>query len=207
MKEEFDIIADDEQARKMNEEYEKLGIVMSGAGENTVKAENNAQAASENNRYEKAAEEDGQTERGRVNKEDGKTSTLSAMINTPLPVYMLSDCVRYLELAESAGAIINNLDKRFLNVYKNELEYIYVKEDKNSIYIRELADIRSDIRAQYSPMPLKAALSSLLKIVTTQSMLLDKILFYDRSGKSKEIRLNQLSLACALNSLVLIVFC
>ena len=85
-------------------------------------------------------------------------------------------------------------------------EYIYVKEDKNSIYIRELADIRSDIRAQYSPMPLKAALSSLLKIVTTQSMLLDKILFYDRSGKSKEIRLNQLSLACALNSLVLIVF-
>lgn len=206
MKEEFDIIADDEQARKMNEEYEKLGIVMSGAGENTVKAENNAQATSENNRYEKAAEKDGQTERGIVNKEDGKTSTLSALINMPLPVYMRSDCMRYLELAESAGAIINNLDKRFLNVYKNELEYIYVKEDKNSVYIRELADIRSDIRAQYSPMPLKAALSALLKIVTTQSMLLDKILVYDRSGKSKEIRLNQLSLTCALNSLVLIVF-
>ena len=166
MKEEFDIIADDEQARKMNEEYEKLGIVMSGAGENTVKAENNAQATSENNRYEKAAEKDGQTERGIVNKEDGKTSTLSALINTPLPVYMRSDCMRYLELA----------------------------------------DIRSDIRAQYSPMPLKAALSALLKIVTTQSMLLDKILVYDRSGKSKEIRLNQLSLACALTSLVLIVF-
>ena len=72
---------------------------------------------------------------------------------------------------------IYNYKLKKINVYKNELEYIYVKEDKNSIYIRELADIRSDIRAQYSPMPLKAALSSLLKIVTTQSMLLDKILF------------------------------
>lgn len=205
MKEEFDIIADDEQARKMNEEYGKLGIVMSGAGENTAKVENNAQSTSD--RLEgKNADKGGQNDGEEVKKHTPETSTLSAMINTPLPVYMLSDCVRYLELAESAGAIINNLDKRFLNVYKNELEYIYVKEDKNSIYIRELADIRSDIRAQYSPMPLKAALSSLLKIVTTQSMLLDKILVYDRSGKSKEIRLNQLSLACALNSLVLIVF-
>lgn len=205
MKEEFDIIADDEQARKMNEEYGKLGIVMSGAGENTVKAENNAQSTSDTLEG-KNADKGGQNDGEEVKKHTPETSTLSAMINTPLPVYMLSDCVRYLELAESAGAIINNLDKRFLNVYKNELEYIYVKEDKNSIYIRELADIRSDIRAQYSPMPLKAALSSLLKIVTTQSMLLDKILVYDRSGKSKEIRLNQLSLACALNSLVLIVF-
>ena len=205
MKEEFDIIADDEQARKMNEEYEKLGIVMSGAGENTAKVENNAQSTSDTLEG-KNADKGGQNDGEEVKKHTPETSTLSAMINTPLPVYMLSDCVRYLELAESAGAIINNLDKRFLNVYKNELEYIYVKEDKNSIYIRELADIRSDIRAQYSPMPLKAALSSLLKIVTTQSMLLDKILFYDRSGKSKEIRLNQLSLACALNSLVLIVF-
>lgn len=205
MKEEFDIIADDEQARKMNEEYGKLGIVMSGAGENTVKVENNAQSTSDTLEG-KNADKGGQNDGEEVKKHTPETSTLSAMINTPLPVYMLSDCVRYLELAESAGAIINNLDKRFLNVYKNELEYIYVKEDKNSIYIRELADIRSDIRAQYSPMPLKAALSSLLKIVTTQSMLLDKILVYDRSGKSKEIRLNQLSLACALNSLVLIVF-
>lgn len=205
MKEEFDIIADDEQARKMNEEYGKLGIVMSGAGENTAKVENNAQSTSDTLEG-KNADKGGQNDGEEVKKHTPETSTLSAMINTPLPVYMLSDCVRYLELAESAGAIINNLDKRFLNVYKNELEYIYVKEDKNSIYIRELADIRSDIRAQYSPMPLKAALSSLLKIVTTQSMLLDKILFYDRSGKSKEIRLNQLSLACALNSLVLIVF-
>lgn len=205
MKEEFDIIADDEQARKMNEEYEKLGIVMSGAGENTAKVENNAQSTSDTLEG-KNADKGGQNDGEEVKKHTPETSTLSAMINTPLPVYMLSDCVRYLELAESAGAIINNLDKRFLNVYKNELEYIYVKEDKNSIYIRELADIRSDIRAQYSPMPLKAALSSLLKIVTTQSMLLDKILVYDRSGKSKEIRLNQLSLACALNSLVLIVF-
>lgn len=205
MKEEFDIIADDEQARKMNEEYGKLGIVMSGAGENTAKVENNAQSTSDTLEG-KNADKGGQNDGEEVKKHTPETSTLSAMINTPLPVYMLSDCVRYLELAESAGAIINNLDKRFLNVYKNELEYIYVKEDKNSIYIRELADIRSDIRAQYSPMPLKAALSSLLKIVTTQSMLLDKILVYDRSGKSKEIRLNQLSLACALNSLVLIVF-
>ncbi len=205
MKEEFDIIADDEQARKMNEEYGKLGIVISGAGENTAKVENNAQSTSDTLEG-KNADKGGQNDGEEVKKHTPETSTLSAMINTPLPVYMLSDCVRYLELAESAGAIINNLDKRFLNVYKNELEYIYVKEDKNSIYIRELADIRSDIRAQYSPMPLKAALSSLLKIVTTQSMLLDKILFYDRSGKSKEIRLNQLSLACALNSLVLIVF-
>lgn len=205
MKEEFDIIADDEQARKMNEEYGKLGIVISGAGENTAKAENNAQSTSDTLEG-KNADKGGQNDGEEVKKHTPETSTLSAMINTPLPVYMLSDCVRYLELAESAGAIINNLDKRFLNVYKNELEYIYVKEDKNSIYIRELADIRSDIRAQYSPMPLKAALSSLLKIVTTQSMLLDKILVYDRSGKSKEIRLNQLSLACALNSLVLIVF-
>lgn len=205
MKEEFDIIADDEQARKMNEEYGKLGIVMSGAGENTAKAENNAHSTSDTLEG-KNADKGGQNDGEEVKKHTPETSTLSAMINTPLPVYMLSDCVRYLELAESAGAIINNLDKRFLNVYKNELEYIYVKEDKNSIYIRELADIRSDIRAQYSPMPLKAALSSLLKIVTTQSMLLDKILVYDRSGKSKEIRLNQLSLACALNSLVLIVF-
>lgn len=205
MKEEFDIIADDEQARKMNEEYGKLGIVMSGAGANTAKVENNAQSTSDTLEG-KNADKGGQNDGEEVKKHTPETSTLSAMINTPLPVYMLSDCVRYLELAESAGAIINNLDKRFLNVYKNELEYIYVKEDKNSIYIRELADIRSDIRAQYSPMPLKAALSSLLKIVTTQSMLLDKILFYDRSGKSKEIRLNQLSLACALNSLVLIVF-
>lgn len=205
MKEEFDIIADDEQARKMNEEYGKLGIVMSGAGENTAKVENNAQSTSDTLEG-KNADKGGQNDGEEVKKHTPETSTLSAMINTHLPVYMLSDCVRYLELAESAGAIINNLDKRFLNVYKNELEYIYVKEDKNSIYIRELADIRSDIRAQYSPMPLKAALSSLLKIVTTQSMLLDKILFYDRSGKSKEIRLNQLSLACALNSLVLIVF-
>lgn len=205
MKEEFDIIADDEQARKMNEEYGKLGIVMSGAGENTAKVENNAHSTSDTLEG-KNADKGGQNDGEEVKKHTPETSTLSAMINTPLPVYMLSDCVRYLELAESAGAIINNLDKRFLNVYKNELEYIYVKEDKNSIYIRELADIRSDIRAQYSPMPLKAALSSLLKIVTTQSMLLDKILFYDRSGKSKEIRLNQLSLACALNSLVLIVF-
>lgn len=205
MKEEFDIIADDEQARKMNEEYGKLGIVMSGAGANTAKVENNAQSASDTLEG-KNADKGGQNDGEEVKKHTPETSTLSAMINTPLPVYMLSDCVRYLELAESAGAIINNLDKRFLNVYKNELEYIYVKEDKNSIYIRELADIRSDIRAQYSPMPLKAALSSLLKIVTTQSMLLDKILVYDRSGKSKEIRLNQLSLACALNSLVLIVF-
>lgn len=205
MKEEFDIIADDEQARKMNEEYGKLGIVMSGAGENTAKVENNAQSTSDTLEG-KNADKGGQNDGEEVKKHTPETSTLSAMINTPLPVYMLSDCVRYLELAESAGAIINNLDKRFLNVYKNELEYIYVKEDKNSIYIRELADIRSDIRAQYSPMPLKAALSSLLKIVTTQSMLLDKILFYDRRGKSKEIRLNQLSLACALNSLVLIVF-
>ena len=206
MKEEFDIIADDEQARKMNEEYEKLGIVMSGAGENTAKVENNAQSTSDTLEG-KNADKGGQNDGEEVKKHTPETSTLSALTNMPLPVYMLSDCVRYLELAESAGAIINNLDKRFLNVYKNELEYIYVKEDKNSIYIRELADIRSDIRAQYSPMPLKAALSSLLKIVTTQSMLLDKILFYDRSGKSKEIRLNQLSLACALNSLVLIVFC
>lgn len=205
MKEEFDIIADDEQARKMNEEYGKLGIVMSGAGANTAKVENNAQSTSDTLEG-KNADKGGQNDGEEVKKHTPETSTLSAMINTPLPVYMLSDCVRYLELAESAGAIINNLDKRFLNVYKNELEYIYVKEDKNSIYIRELADIRSDIRAQYSPMPLKAALSSLLKIVTTQSMLLDKILVYDRSGKSKEIRLNQLSLACALNSLVLIVF-
>ena len=205
MKEEFDIIADDEQARKMNEEYGKLGIVMSGAGENTAKVENNAHSTSDTLEG-KNADKGGQNDGEEVKKHTPETSTLSAMINTPLPVYMLSDCVRYLELAESAGAIINNLDKRFLNVYKNELEYIYVKEDKNSIYIRELADIRSDIRAQYSPMPLKAALSSLLKIVTTQSMLLDKILVYDRSGKSKEIRLNQLSLACALNSLVLIVF-
>lgn len=205
MKEEFDIIADDEQARKMNEEYGKLGIVMSDAGENTAKVENNAQSTSDTLEG-KNADKGGQNDGEEVKKHTPETSTLSAMINTPLPVYMLSDCVRYLELAESAGAIINNLDKRFLNVYKNELEYIYVKEDKNSIYIRELADIRSDIRAQYSPMPLKAALSSLLKIVTTQSMLLDKILVYDRSGKSKEIRLNQLSLACALNSLVLIVF-
>lgn len=205
MKEEFDIIADDEQARKMNEEYGKLGIVMSGAGENTAKVENKAQSTSDTLEG-KNADKGGQNDGEEVKKHTPETSTLSAMINTPLPVYMLSDCVRYLELAESAGTIINNLDKRFLNVYKNELEYIYVKEDKNSIYIRELADIRSDIRAQYSPMPLKAALSSLLKIVTTQSMLLDKILFYDRSGKSKEIRLNQLSLACALNSLVLIVF-
>lgn len=205
MKEEFDIIADDEQARKMNEEYGKLGIVMSGAGENTAKVENNAQSTSDTLEG-KNADKGGQNDGEEVKKHTPETSTLSAMINTPLPVYMLSDCVRYLELAESAGAIINNLDKRFLNVYKNELEYIYVKEDKNSIYIRELADIRSDIRTQYSPMPLKAALSSLLKIVTTQSMLLDKILVYDRSGKSKEIRLNQLSLACALNSLVLIVF-
>lgn len=205
MKEEFDIIADDEQARKMNEEYGKLGIVMSGAGENTAKVENNAHSTSDTLEG-KNADKGGQNDGEEVKKHTPETSTLSAMINMPLPVYMLSDCVRYLELAESAGAIINNLDKRFLNVYKNELEYIYVKEDKNSIYIRELADIRSDIRAQYSPMPLKAALSSLLKIVTTQSMLLDKILFYDRSGKSKEIRLNQLSLACALNSLVLIVF-
>lgn len=205
MKEEFDIIADDEQARKMNEEYGKLGIVISGAGENTAKVENNAQSTSDTLEG-KNADKGGQNDGEGVKKHTPETSTLSAMINTPLPVYMLSDCVRYLELAESAGAIINNLDKRFLNVYKNELEYIYVKEDKNSIYIRELADIRSDIRAQYSPMPLKAALSSLLKIVTTQSMLLDKILVYDRSGKSKEIRLNQLSLACALNSLVLIVF-
>lgn len=206
MKEEFDIIADDEQARKMNEEYEKLGIVMSGAGENTAKVENNAQSTSDTLEG-KNADKGGQNDGEEVKKHTPETSTLSALTNMPLPVYMLSDCVRYLELAESAGAIINNLDKRFLNVYKNELEYIYVKEDKNSVYIRELADIRSDIRAQYSPMPLKAALSSLLKIVTTQSMLLDKILFYDRSGKSKEIRLNQLSLACALNSLVLIVFC
>ncbi len=205
MKEEFDIIADDEQARKMNEEYGKLGIVMADAGENTAKVENNAQSTSDTLEG-KNADKGGQNDGEEVKKHTPETSTLSAMINTPLPVYMLSDCVRYLELAESAGAIINNLDKRFLNVYKNELEYIYVKEDKNSIYIRELADIRSDIRAQYSPMPLKAALSSLLKIVTTQSMLLDKILVYDRSGKSKEIRLNQLSLACALNSLVLIVF-
>ena len=205
MKEEFDIIADDEQARKMNEEYGKLGIVMADAGENTAKVENNAQSTSDTLEG-KNADKGGQNDGEEVKKHTPETSTLSAMINTPLPVYMLSDCVRYLELAESAGAIINNLDKRFLNIYKNELEYIYVKEDKNSIYIRELADIRSDIRAQYSPMPLKAALSSLLKIVTTQSMLLDKILFYDRSGKSKEIRLNQLSLACALNSLVLIVF-
>lgn len=205
MKEEFDIIADDEQARKMNEEYGKLGIVMSGAGENTAKVENNAQSTFDTLEG-KNADKGGQNDGEEVKKHTPETSTLSAMINTHLPVYMLSDCVRYLELAESAGAIINNLDKRFLNVYKNELEYIYVKEDKNSIYIRELADIRSDIRAQYSPMPLKAALSSLLKIVTTQSMLLDKILVYDRSGKSKEIRLNQLSLACALNSLVLIVF-
>lgn len=205
MKEEFDIIADDEQARKMNEEYGKLGIVMSGAGENTAKVENNAQSTSDTLEG-KNADKGGQNDGEEVKKHTPETSTLSALTNMPLPVYMLSDCVRYLELAESAGAIINNLDKRFLNVYKNELEYIYVKEDKNSIYIRELADIRSDIRAQYSPMPLKAALSSLLKIVTTQSMLLDKILFYDRSGKSKEIRLNQLSLACALNSLVLIVF-
>ena len=205
MKEEFDIIADDEQARKMNEEYGKLGIVMSGAGENTAKVENNAQSTSDTLEG-KNADKGGQNDGEEVKKHTPETSTLSAMINTPLPVYMLSDCVRYLELAESAGAIINNLDKRFLNVYKNELEYIYVKEDKNSVYIRELADIRSDIRAQYSPMPLKAALSALLKIVTTQSMLLDKILVYDRSGKSKEIRLNQLSLACALNSLVLIVF-
>lgn len=205
MKEEFDIIADDEQARKMNEEYGKLGIVMSGAGENTAKVENNAQSTSDTLEG-KNADKGGQNDGEEVKKHTPETSTLSALTNMPLPVYMLSDCVRYLELAESAGAIINNLDKRFLNVYKNELEYIYVKEDKNSIYIRELADIRSDIRAQYSPMPLKAALSSLLKIVTTQSMLLDKILVYDRSGKSKEIRLNQLSLACALNSLVLIVF-
>lgn len=205
MKEEFDIIADDEQARKMNEEYGKLGIVMSGAGANTAKVENNAQSTSDTLEG-KNADKGGQNDGEEVKKHTPETSTLSALTNMPLPVYMLSDCVRYLELAESAGAIINNLDKRFLNVYKNELEYIYVKEDKNSIYIRELADIRSDIRAQYSPMPLKAALSSLLKIVTTQSMLLDKILFYDRSGKSKEIRLNQLSLACALNSLVLIVF-
>lgn len=205
MKEEFDIIADDEQARKMNEEYGKLGIVMSGAGENTAKVENNAHSTSDTLEG-KNADKGGQNDGEEVKKHTPETSTLSALTNMPLPVYMLSDCVRYLELAESAGAIINNLDKRFLNVYKNELEYIYVKEDKNSIYIRELADIRSDIRAQYSPMPLKAALSSLLKIVTTQSMLLDKILFYDRSGKSKEIRLNQLSLACALNSLVLIVF-
>lgn len=205
MKEEFDIIADDEQARKMNEEYGKLGIVMADAGENTAKVENNAQSTSDTLEG-KNADKGGQNDGEEVKKHTPETSTLSAMINTPLPVYMLSDCVRYLELAESAGAIINNLDKRFLNVYKNELEYIYVKEDKNSIYIRELADIRSDIRAQYSPVPLKAALSSLLKIVTTQSMLLDKILVYDRSGKSKEIRLNQLSLACALNSLVLIVF-
>lgn len=205
MKEEFDIIADDEQARKMNEEYGKLGIVMSGAGANTAKVENNVQSTSDTLEG-KNADKGGQNDGEGVKKHTPETSTLSALTNTPLPVYMLSDCVRYLELAESAGAIINNLDKRFLNVYKNELEYIYVKEDKNSVYIRELADIRSDIRAQYSPMPLKAALSSLLKIVTTQSMLLDKILVYDRSGKSKEIRLNQLSLACALNSLVLIVF-
>lgn len=205
MKEEFDIIADDEQARKMNEEYGKLGIVMSGAGANTAKVENNVQSTSDTLEG-KNADKGGQNDGEEVKKHTPETSTLSALTNTPLPVYMLSDCVRYLELAESAGAIINNLDKRFLNVYKNELEYIYVKEDKNSVYIRELADIRSDIRAQYSPMPLKAALSSLLKIVTTQSMLLDKILVYDRSGKSKEIRLNQLSLACALNSLVLIVF-
>ena len=206
MKEEFDIIADDEQARKMNEEYGKLGIVISGAGENTAKVENNAQSTSDTLEG-KNADKGGQNDGEEVKKHTPETSTLSALTNMPLPVYMLSDCVRYLELAESAGAIINNLDKRFLNVYKNELEYIYVKEDKNSVYIRELADIRSDIRAQYSPMPLKAALSALLKIVTTQSMLLDKILVYDRSGKSKEIRLNQLSLACALNSLVLIVFC
>ena len=111
MKEEFDIIADDEQARKMNEEYGKLGIVMADAGENTAKVENNAQSTSDTLEG-KNADKGGQNDGEEVKKHTPETSTLSAMINTPLPVYMLSDCVRYLELAESAGWREPYIDRR-----------------------------------------------------------------------------------------------
>ncbi len=186
MREDFELIADEEQIKKMNEEYAKIGIAVPEEGKvSTASSDFSAR--------------DDQTAGGIKN-----TDVSSALMRMPLPVYMQNDSYRYLELAESIGAIINNLDKRFVGEFKKELEFIYVKEDKNSIYVRALADIKKDVRAQYAPMPLKIALITLLRLSLSQSVILDKILAYDKSERSKEIRLNQLALTGALNTLALI---
>lgn len=186
MREEFELIADDGQIKKMNEEYAKIGIA--------TPCEEDAPTVSE-----VEEKHNGEEEKGIKNPD-----VSSALTRMPLPVYMQNDCYRYLELAESIGAVINNLDGRFVGEFKKELEFIYVKEDKNSIYVRALADIKQDVRAQYSPMPLRVALVTLLRLSLSQSVILDKILAYDKSESSKEIRLNQLALTGALNTLALV---
>lgn len=184
MSDETEMIADDEQIRLMNEEYKKLGI----------SSENINDAANSQNRKEKA---DG---KGKI------SARKSSMLKIPYPIYMQSECYRYCELCELAGAIINNLDRRFFAENREYLGYIYTLEDKNGIYVRSLSDIRGDIRSQSSPMSLRQALRALLDIATKQLLLLDKILSYDKSEHSKEIRLNQLSIAACLQSLVILAF-
>lgn len=200
MNEEFELIADDEQAKKMNEEYEKLGIAVRGKGKDGGKTDLEREAESrEISREEKVIG-------GSFSRESATERENSEYVaKSPLPIYARGDCYRYLQYAESIGAIINSLDGRFVSEYRQELEYVYVKEDKNSIYVRALADIKSDVRADYTPMPLKKAMTTLIRLALAQSAVLDKILAYDKSRASTEIRLNQLSLVGALNSLICIL--
>lgn len=183
MKDEFEMIADDAQAAMMNREYERMGIVTPLSAEGGEK---------------------GDCKNGCAAKEQGFWT--SEAYSLPLPVYMRDDCLRYLSLAESAGEIINSLDGKFRKAYKDILGYVYKKENENCLYIRALADIKEDVRAESTPAPLKNAMTSLLHIASVQSVLLDRILSYDKSWKSKEIRLNQLSAVGALNTLFSIAF-
>lgn len=190
MSEEIDLIADDEQIRRMNEEYKKLGIVADDAEDR-----------------QKAASTDGEND-GKMSEKVKITTAApeSSMIKKPYPIYMQSECMRYCELSELAGEIIKNLDRRFFAENRDYLEYIYTLEDKNGIYVRSLGNITCDIRSQSAPMPLKQALRALLNTATNQLLLLDKILGYDKSEHSKEIRLNQLGIAACIQSLIVLAF-
>lgn len=185
MREELELIADDEQIKMMNEEYKKLGIGV----ENAQKEPQNTQTA-----------EVMQTEK----EKSGSSVAKSSMLKVPYPIYMQSECYRYCELCELVGGIINNLDRRYFEKNKKYLEYIYKQEDKNSIYVKALGNLSGEIRTETKPMPLGQALKNLISIMTNQIMLLDRILSYDKSENSKEIRLNQLGATACMQSLFLL---
>ncbi len=189
----IDMIADEEQIKMMNEEYKKLGI---------LDKENLMDDKIGSKPQEKGKETIGIDNDQNICRQ--KALSKSKIIKVPYPIYMQSDCIRYCELCELAGGIINNLDKNFVEKNKDILRYIYTIEDKNSIYVKALANLKGDIRVDIRPMPFIEAMKNLVGIMTNQIMLLDKILSYDKSENSKEIRLNQLGATACMQSLFLV---
>lgn len=202
MREDIDIIADDEQIEKMNEEYSKLGIMPSKQDTDMSEGQLKNQEDRGDDRSERENKltcEDADGEKKGVGKQFAK----SHIFTMPYPVYMHNECYTFCELCELAGAIINNLDRRFFREYRDYLQYIYTVEDKNEIYVKNLCNMTTDIRAQARTAPLRQALYDLLDIMTTQTLILNKILSYDKSENSKEIRLDHLGATACVHSLVM----